>query len=108
MRFGRFESKERIFFGAVEGDQVTELDGSPFDRYKATPRKHSLAALKTLVPCMPHNFYCAGLNYAAHVEWANSRTGANLKLPAKADVGYRSPNALIATGEANGFASYRP
>jgi 2-keto-4-pentenoate hydratase/2-oxohepta-3-ene-1,7-dioic acid hydratase in catechol pathway len=100
MRFGRFESGGRVFFGTVEGEQVTELEGSIFDRYKATSRKHPLTALKTLVPCMPHNFYCAGLNYAAHVEWANSRTGANLKLPAKADVGYRSPNALIPTGEA--------
>ena len=99
MKFGRFEGGGKVFFGTVEGDQVTELEGSIFDRYKATSRKHSLASLKTLVPCMPHNFYCAGLNYAAHVEWANSRTGANLKLPAKADVGYRSPNALIATGE---------
>jgi 2-keto-4-pentenoate hydratase/2-oxohepta-3-ene-1,7-dioic acid hydratase in catechol pathway len=48
---------------------------------------------------MPFNFYCAGLNYAAHIEWANQRKGAHTKLPDKADVGYRSPNALIATGE---------
>jgi len=99
MKFGRFEHQGRAFFGTVEGDQVTELEGSIFDSYKATPKKHALAALKTLVPCMPHNFYCAGLNYAAHIEWANQRTGSNLKLPTKADVGYRSPNALVSTGE---------
>jgi 2-keto-4-pentenoate hydratase/2-oxohepta-3-ene-1,7-dioic acid hydratase in catechol pathway len=99
MKFGRFEQQGRAFFGAVEGDQVSELEGSIFGSYKATSRKHALSALKTLVPCVPCNFYCAGLNYAAHVEWANQRTGSNLKLPQKADVGYRSPNALIATGE---------
>ena len=99
MKYGRFEQQGRVFFGAVEGDQVTELEGSIFESHKTTQKKHSLAALKTLVPCTPYNFYCAGLNYAAHVEWANSRTGANLKLPAKADVGYRSPNALVATGD---------
>ena len=48
---------------------------------------------------MPANFYCAGLNYAAHIEWANKRAGLNRKPPDKADVGYRSPNALIASGE---------
>jgi 2-keto-4-pentenoate hydratase/2-oxohepta-3-ene-1,7-dioic acid hydratase in catechol pathway len=99
MKFGRFEQHGRVFFGAVEGDQVTELEGSVFESHKATSKQHALSALKTLVPCMPYNFYCAGLNYAAHIEWANRRTGSNLKLPEKADVGYRSPNALIATGE---------
>lgn len=99
MKYGRFEQQGRVFFGSVEGDQVTELEGSIFENHKATSKKHALSALKTLVPCMPYNFYCAGLNYAAHVEWANRRTGSNMKLPQKADVGYRSPNALIATGE---------
>jgi len=44
------------------------------------------------------NFYAAGLNYRAHIEWANSR-GGGYKVPAQADIGYRSPNALIASGE---------
>jgi len=99
MKFGRFEHHGKMFYGIVEGDAVHELDGSPFDNYLKTDRRHALAALKTLVPCMPYNFYCAGLNYAAHIEWANKRTGGNRKLPEKADVGYRSPNALIAAGE---------
>lgn len=99
MKFGRFEQQGRVFYGTVEGDQVTELEGSIFESYNTTPKKHALSALKTLVPCMPGNFYCAGLNYAAHIEWANQRKGSNLKLPEKADVGYRSPNALIGTGE---------
>lgn len=44
------------------------------------------------------NFYAAGINYRAHIEWANSR-GGNYKVPSQADIGYRSPNALIASGE---------
>jgi 2-keto-4-pentenoate hydratase/2-oxohepta-3-ene-1,7-dioic acid hydratase in catechol pathway len=44
------------------------------------------------------NFYAAGLNYRAHIEWANSRGNA-YKVPAQADIGYRSPNALIANGD---------
>ena len=99
MKFGRFEQQGRVFFGSVEGDQVVELDGSIFGQHKATARKHALSALKTLIPCVPPTFYCAGLNYAAHVEWANKRKGTNTKLPQKADVGYRANNALIATNE---------
>jgi 2-keto-4-pentenoate hydratase/2-oxohepta-3-ene-1,7-dioic acid hydratase in catechol pathway len=99
MKFGRFEQAGRIFFGSVEGDHVTELDGSPFDSYSTTGKRHALSALKLLVPCRPANFYCAGLNYAAHIEWANKRKGTNTKPPEKADVGYRSANALIASGD---------
>ena len=45
------------------------------------------------------NFYAAGLNYRAHIEWANRAQGGNYKVPEQADIGYRSPNALIASGE---------
>jgi 2-keto-4-pentenoate hydratase/2-oxohepta-3-ene-1,7-dioic acid hydratase in catechol pathway len=99
MKFGRFELQGKTFFGLVEGEQVTELDGSPFDTCKATAKKHALSTLKVLLPFEPQTFYCAGLNYAAHVEWGNRRKGTNTKLPEKADIGYRANNALIATGE---------
>lgn len=100
MKFGRFDQNGRAFYGIVEGERVTELVGSIFERYETTPKKHLLASLRTLVPCVPPNFYCAGLNYAAHIEWANKRTGGNRKAPEKADIGYRSSNALVASGEA--------
>jgi len=45
------------------------------------------------------NFYAAGLNYRAHIEWANRAHGGSYKVPAQADIGYRSPNALVASGE---------
>lgn len=43
------------------------------------------------------NFYAAGLNYKAHIDWANSR-GASHKIPAAPDIGYRSAAALIPNG----------
>jgi 2-keto-4-pentenoate hydratase/2-oxohepta-3-ene-1,7-dioic acid hydratase in catechol pathway len=99
MKIGRFEADGRTFYGIVEGDAVIELDGSPFAEHRRTDTRHELQALKTLIPCNPANFYCAGLNYAAHIEWANRRKGTNTKPPEKADIGYRSPSALIANGE---------
>jgi len=44
------------------------------------------------------NFYAAGLNFRAHIEWAVSRGGAH-KVPTQADIGYRSPCAFILNGE---------
>ena len=45
------------------------------------------------------NFYAAGLNYRAHIEWANAHHRGSYKVPAQADTGYRSPNALVCSGE---------
>ena len=44
------------------------------------------------------NFYAAGLNFRAHIEWANRERGGSYKVPTQADIGYRSPNALIPSG----------
>jgi 2-keto-4-pentenoate hydratase/2-oxohepta-3-ene-1,7-dioic acid hydratase in catechol pathway len=44
------------------------------------------------------NFYAAGLNFRAHIDWANAHHGTSFKVPTQADIGYRSPNALIASG----------
>ena len=53
---------------------------------------------KIPVPVMPRNFSAAGLNYIAHIDWANSR-GASHNVPPQADIGYRSAAALIGSGE---------
>jgi 2-keto-4-pentenoate hydratase/2-oxohepta-3-ene-1,7-dioic acid hydratase in catechol pathway len=50
-------------------------------------------------PVIPGNFYAAGLNYRAHIEWANKAHGTSYKVPPQADIGYRSNNALIGSGE---------
>src|SRR5262245_40100626 len=48
-------------------------------------------------PVVPRNCYAAGLNYLAHIEWANSR-GASHKVPPQPDICYRSGAALIGSG----------
>ncbi|MBY0265154.1 MAG: DUF2437 domain-containing protein [Burkholderiales bacterium] len=43
MKFGRFQLQSCIFYGLVEGEQVFELDGSPFTSYKPTTTLHALS-----------------------------------------------------------------
>ena len=45
------------------------------------------------------NFYAAGLNFRSHIAWANERAGGGYQVPTQADIGYRSPSALIAHGD---------
>lgn len=49
-------------------------------------------------PVIPGNFYAAGLNFRAHIEWANQAKRGSYKVPEQADIGYRSNNALIGSG----------
>jgi len=82
----------------VEGGEAAVLRRAPFEGIERTGVRHPLAKLRLLPPVMPSNFYAAGLNYAAHIEWANRHHGMSLRVPLQADVGYRSPSALIGSG----------
>jgi len=72
----------------LQADELVTKDG----------RRHPVGKAKFLPPVIPPNFYAAGLNYRAHIEWANAHHGGNYKVPVQADIGYRSNNALVGSG----------
>jgi len=86
-------------YGFVEGDCVTLVTGSPFESWTPTRIHCGPNDFTQLVPVVPGNFYAAGLNYRAHIDWWAGRHGIPAKAPTQADVGYRSVNALVASGE---------
>jgi 2-keto-4-pentenoate hydratase/2-oxohepta-3-ene-1,7-dioic acid hydratase in catechol pathway len=83
--------RARIEVDAIARDVV--LQGA--DLIDRDGKKHPVEQAKFLPPVVPGNFYAAGLNYRAHIEWANAHHGGNYKIPTQADIGYRSNNALI-------------
>ncbi len=99
MRWCRLLDENQGRFGLVEGNEIALVDGSPFDSYRPTGRRRALSSAKLLVPVHPANFYAVGVNYAVHIEWARLRHKMAIAVPKQPDIGYRSPNALIATGE---------
>ncbi len=99
MRWCRFNLGGAPRYGLVEGDQVREVAGDPFDGYEMTGAVHPLSAVHLLVPVIPRTFYCVGLNYAGHLREIAEREGKEPNLPTQPDVGYRANNALIAHGE---------
>ena len=86
----RVEVAGRVVAGRVDGDHVVD---------DACGERHALAGARFLPPVIPANFYAAGLNFRAHIAWANAHLGTQYKVPEQADIGYRSPNALIGHGE---------
>ncbi len=101
MKWCRFHAADgdSIRSGIVEGDQIVEVRGSPFAEYEKTAQKHLLSSTRLAVPAMPYNFYAMGANFRKHLDWANQRFNLKIGVPKAADMGYRSPSALIASGE---------
>ena len=99
MRWVRYEGDDGAVFGIVEGDEVEEVSGSPFESYERTGKRQALSDIKLLIPFEPKTFYAAGVNYEEHVREAAALLGREPDIPQKPDIGYRANNALIAHGE---------
>ena len=99
MRWCRFQNGDQASYGIIEGDNVTEVSGSPFGEHAKTGNTQPLSSVKLLVPVIPATFYAAGINYRAHVTEMAQARGEEPQFPPAADVGYRANNALTAHGE---------
>jgi 2-keto-4-pentenoate hydratase/2-oxohepta-3-ene-1,7-dioic acid hydratase in catechol pathway len=96
MRWLKYSAGGKSRWGAVEGGNVVELEGGPFDGPAVrTGAVHRFEDVTVEVPFIPKTMYCAGLNYIAHVsgsaEWLSAP-----KIPSKPDVNYRGTSALVA------------
>ena len=92
MRWIRFEQQNAVHFGQLHGDEITEVDGAPWDAPRPTGKRYPLSTVRLLAPVVPPTFYAAGLNYTQHLKHYASLGGANI--PTKPDIGYRAVNAL--------------
>ena len=75
MKIARFRQKRRVAYGVVEGDEVAEIRGSIFTRFRITDTRHKLGDLELLAPTDPLQIWCPGLNFAEHLEFAGSVLG---------------------------------
>ena len=99
MLWCRFQLKNAVSYGIVNGDTVQAVDGSPFAEHTVTERKYALADVKLLVPVIPPTFYAIGSNYRDHVIGIAKGKGGEPKFYDRPRVGYRANSALIAHGE---------
>jgi len=87
-------------YGILDDDhRIHEVRGTPFGEHEPTSKVHRLADVKVEVPFIPRTFYAAGLNYEKHIREYAQKQGLPVNLPARAEIGYRAVNALVAHGE---------
>jgi 2-keto-4-pentenoate hydratase/2-oxohepta-3-ene-1,7-dioic acid hydratase in catechol pathway len=68
MKFVRYQTKDTVCYGALEGDFVREIKGSIFDAYEITSTRQPVADIRLLAPVQPSKVVCVGLNYKDHIE----------------------------------------
>ena len=92
MKIARFRSNGRTAFGVIQGDEVVEIRGSIYTRFRLTDTKYPLQEVKLLPPTEPTEIWCPGLNFANHLEFAAGVLGdENPKVPEQADIVGGSP-----------------
>ena len=71
MKIARFRNGRRVAYGVVEGDEVAEIRGSIFTRFRIMDTRYKLSEVKLLAPTDPLQIWCPGLNFAEHLEFAS-------------------------------------
>ena len=95
----RYEVNQSASYGIVDGETVTEVDGSPFGQHTVTSTTHPLSQVKLLAPVVPGMLYAAGPNYRGHVEGMAARRGSPPSYPDRPSPNYRSVHAIIGSEE---------
>ena len=66
MRWVRYGSDGREFFGILEGETIREGTGSPFADWRENGHRVSLAEVELRAPSIPGKIVAVGLNYRDH------------------------------------------
>ena len=72
MKIARFRTGRRVAYGVVKGEEVIEIRGSIYTRFRMTDTKHRLEDIKLLAPTEPTEMWGPGLNFADHLAYAAS------------------------------------
>ena len=92
MKYARYEAHGEIAYGAVMGDEVMQLTGTPFEEHEVTDHAHPLAHVRLLAPHMPGKIIAIGLNYGSHL--------GDREPPKVPEPFLKTPSAVINPGDA--------
>ncbi|MCL6634270.1 MAG: fumarylacetoacetate hydrolase family protein [Peptococcaceae bacterium] len=85
--------KNREFYGIINGERVTVLEGDPYGEIRVSGLEYPLGELKILAPCRPSKSVCVGLNYRDHA------AEFGLPIPEEPVLFIKPSTAVIGPGE---------
>lgn len=66
MKIARFRDARRTAFAVVEGEELVEIRGSAYTRFRKTDTRYSLKDVKLLAPSETPQIWSPGPNFAGH------------------------------------------
>ena len=63
MKIARFRKGRQVAYGVVDGDEIAEIRGSIFTKFRITDDRHKLDGVKLLSPTDPMQIWCPGNNF---------------------------------------------
>ena len=67
VRYLRFQKGDKVAYGRLEGDNVRQLDGDLFGKWKETDKTYALKDVKVLPPTKPTQVLALAGNYRSHL-----------------------------------------
>ncbi len=92
MKLARYLYRGRIRYGVVDGDQLRELVGTPFQGIRELGETRSLGEVEILPPVFPQKILAVGLNYRDHAE------EFGMPLPEEPVLFMKPPSSLLPHG----------
>jgi 2-keto-4-pentenoate hydratase/2-oxohepta-3-ene-1,7-dioic acid hydratase in catechol pathway len=75
MKIARFRTGRRVIYGVVKGEDVIEIRGGIYARFRMTDAKYRLSEVKLMPPTDAIELWGPGLNFADHLEFAGAIVG---------------------------------
>ena len=94
MRLVRFLAGKQSLYGAVEGDEIVELQGDAVASLRPEGRRYPAAAIRLLAPCVPSKIIAVGLNYRDHA------AELGMPVPENPIIFLKPPTTAIGPGDA--------
>ena len=66
-KYARYLAHGEVAYGVVEGDDVLQITGAPFEDHQVTDHAHGLSEVELLAPVVPGKILAIGLNYKSHL-----------------------------------------
>ena len=99
MKIARFSVDGQVRYGIVNGEELSEIRGSIYKKFKVTDIKHNLKNVVLLPPTNPSEIWCPGLNFANHLEYAAEVLGEeNPTVPKHPEPWIKARSSLTGTG----------
>jgi len=94
MKLVRFRVQDRIAYGILGSDEVTELEGDPCRSLRPLALRHAVSGVNLLAPCVPSKVIAVGLNYRDHA------AELGMSVPETPIIFLKPPTSVIGPGEA--------